>query len=182
MHGGSKSLSLVTILQTHVERMNYVSVNGLSCRFGLNGRSLILQAAQRAAKKHKFSHSASQGSDSTELPAARPHNKQSTASNEESNLQPAASAGFVAGARSFQQDADAIAAPDTVHLAGQLTDQWKTNKVLSAPRRSDVLSSAATDALIDELEPHDQPLVAYINRSSVPRILRQVTCAPLMQG
>lgn len=39
-------------------------------------------------------------------------------------------------------------------------------------------SRAQADALIEGLDPHDQPLVAYINRSSVPRILRQVCTLP----
>ena len=49
----------------------------------------------------------------------------------------------------------------------------------AAPRRGTTPSNAAPDALIDGLDPRDQPLVAYINRSSVPRIVRQV-CPPIV--
>ena len=145
----------------------------------MNGRALILQAAQRAAKKRKTSHTASEGSDHPTLQSAEPHVSDPTARNEQQIAQSAIFAGTKTRASGVQQDADATAASDTVQLAGQLIAQAKTNRVPSAPGRGEVLSNAATDALIDGLEPHDQPLVAYINRSSVPRILRQVTTGPM---
>ena len=110
---------------------------------------------------------------------SEPLDSHPTAINEQQIAQPAISAGTETRAGGSQQDTDATVAPDTVQLAQQLTVQTKTDKAPSAPRRSEALSTAATDALIDGLDPHDQPLVAYINRSSVPRILRQVTSSPI---
>ena len=181
MHVGKVYMPM-TMIPAHIACMHYNSVHCPSCRFGLNGRALILRAAQRAAKKRKFCHPASQDSDSKKLPTAEPHNRQSTATHEQATMQPAASAGTVASGGSFQQDTDAKAAPDAVQLPGQLTVHSKTNTVFSAPRSGEVLSIAITDSLIDGLDAHDQPLVAYINRSSVPRILRQVRGAPLLHS
>ena len=148
----------------------------LLCRFGLNGRALILQAAQRAAKKRKISHLASQDSDSATVHTVEElRSTPSTATHEQHSPQLALPAGIETNDRNCKQDIRASAASEVVQPGVQ-----KQPTPQNAPRRSDVLSTAATDALIDGLDPHDQPLVAYINRSSIPRILRQVRCSPLL--
>jgi hypothetical protein len=143
------------------------------CRFGLNGRNLILQAAQRAAKKRKRGHSASQKSECSEV-ATRvtssdasnaAHGQQVTRltiTNSEGNAR--------ANERIDSQANSGTAQPLRKHGSAASS---------AAPRRGTTPSNAAPDALIDGLDPRDQPLVAYINRSSVPRIVRQV-CPPIV--
>ena len=163
---------LVCLQHAGIYHVEDVSSLSLSCRFGLNGRALILQAAQRAGKKRKASHLAPKDADSAKLHAAEQRDSNSTAPLEQHSPQLAVPAGIDTSARAFQQDTKARADSQGVQPREQ-----KQPTLQSAPRRSEALSTAATDALIDGLDPHDQPLVAYINRSSVPRILRQVTCS-----
>jgi len=187
-----------------------------------------LQAAQRAAKKRKRFHPASQESDSTKSHAAEPFNGRFAAAHEQQSLQPAISTSKEASAEGLQQT-EGKTASDTsqpakkqrsTEVSNGLSKDGRQNKggrvsdtlqpaihynlteiairdrsqssegrhpaatqpavlqqataLTSASRRSEAQSAAATDVLIDALDPHDQPLVAYINRSNVPRILRQV--------
>ena len=193
-----------------------------------------MQAAQRAAKKRKRSHPASQESETTKSHAAEPSNGHFAAAHEQQSLQPAVSTSNEANAEGLQQTKGKPAS-DTLRPANEqrctgasngLSKDGGQNKggivfntlqpatnhnlteiavrdigqsgkgthpaaeepavlqkaaaVTSASRRSEAQSAAATDALIDALDPHDQPLVAYINRSNVPRILRQVGRSPSM--
>ena len=172
---------------------------GLHCRFGLNGRSLILQAAQRAAKKPKVCHGGlgeSQSFSSTWDPAksskaifaATSHQisgatfvshmalgeehsdqekqqKQSPVTQEPTPQQHSSETASCLGASKASSTAQPM--PASKDSAGA-----------STLGKSAAPSRAQADALIEGLDPHDQPLVAYINRSSVPRILRQVCTLP----
>ena len=145
-----------------------------SCRFGLNGRNLILQAAQRAAKKQKRGHSASQKSECSEV-ATR------VTSSDASNAAHAQHVTLLAQITNSEGNARADERIDSQANSGAAQPLRKHAFAASsaAPRRGATPSNAAPDALIDGLDPQDQPLVAYINRSSVPRFLRQV-CPPMV--
>ena len=120
----------------------------------------------------KILHVASQDSDFAELHVAEPQSTQSTGTPEQPSPQLAIPAGIGTNARTSEQAKNAKAASQTMQPA--VSRQPPSSQSARA-----VLSTAATDALIEGLDPHDQPLVAYINRSSVPRILRQVQAALL---
>lgn len=145
------------------------SCEARQCRFGLNGRNLILQAAQRAAKKRKRSHSASQNSECSKV-ATR------VTSSDASNAAHAQQVTQSAQVTNPEGEARATERIDSQANSGTAQPLKKHGTAASsaAPRRGATPSTAAPDALIDGLDPRDQPLVAYINRSSVPRILRQV--------
>ena len=135
-----------------------------------------MQAAQRAAKKQKTLHSAPQGLSSNRDHTAEPDDSPIKATHAQQDAQSALATATEASAKGSQQNTPARAAsgtaPPAVHR--QLAN------IQDAARRHSALGIAATDALIEALDPHDQPLVAYINRSSVPRILRQVACSSLL--
>lgn len=187
-----------------------------------------MQAAQRAAKKRKRVHPASQESDSTKSHIAEPSNDRFAAAHKQQSLQPAISSSNEASAEGLQQtegktasdtsqpakkqrsteDSNGLSKDGRHYKGGRVSDTvqpaihhnpteigirdmgqsskgtrpaaarpavlQKATALTSASRRSEAQSAAATDVLIDALDPHDQPLVAYINRSNVPRILRQV--------
>ena len=152
-----------------------LSCEAWPCRFGLNGRNLILQAAQRAAKKRKHSHSASQNSECSKVTTTRVTSSDaSKAAHAQQFTQPAQIINPEGKARANEQ-IDSQADSGTT----QPLKKHGTAASSAAPRRGATPSYAAPDALIDGLDPRDQPLVAYINRSSVPRILRQV-CPPIV--
>ena len=171
---------------------------GVHCRFGLNGRSLILQAAQRAAKKPKLCHgglgeSQSFSSTSKATFAATSHQLSGATSGSRTAVGEAFSdenqqegPPVTQQPTQLQHDSTSATSLGTSKPSG--TAQPMPEKQGSAGaislKKSAAPSTAQADALIEGLDPHDQPLVAYINRSSVPRILRQVCThhAPLASG
>ena len=172
---------------------------GAHCRFGLNGRSLILQAAQRAAKKPRLCQGALgvSPSFSSTSDAAKSRKNTSAATPHQIDGAKFMSHAAVGEALSDQQkhqkqspvmrqptpgqhSSEFASHPETSQAAGtaQPMPAEEGQAGASPLGYSTAPSTAQANALIEGLDPHDQPLVVYINRSSVPRILRQVCTLP----
>ena len=172
---------------------------GVHRRFGLNGRSLILQAAQHAAKKARLCYGGlgeSQSFSSTWDPAK---SSKATFAAISHQISGATSVSHTAlgEARSDQEkqqkDYPVTQQPTPLQHSSETASCLGASKAsgtaqpMPASRdsadatplgKSAAPSTAQANALIEGLDSRDQPLVAYINRSSVPRILRQVCALP----